>query len=368
HMVFKGTTALLPGMFDQIVEGLGGMTNAATSYDYAHFYVTAAADQGKVVFEPLAELILRAAIPDGEFDRERSVVLEEMRQAEDSPDWLGYEALLALVYPEHPYGRPILGTPETLLERSPEEMRRFHRCHYQPENMTVVIAGQVDQATALGWTSELFQGFPIPEASAPEDCVAEVPAIAPSLPEGQRRYLRLPYLEQARLMMGWRAPGWSDAETTDALDVLAVILASGRTSRLVRELREERQWVYDISCECNVQADSTLFVITAWLDWDRLESVEGKIRDHLEKLQDYPVTDEELRRAKRLLINDHQFSCETPSQLASLYGYYNAMGSVTDALTYPDQVQAVTPELLQKVAGRYLMPHRYCSVILEPEF
>lgn len=371
HMIFKGTERLGPGVFDAVVEGLGATTNAATSYDYAHFYVTASADQGKAAFAPLAELLLNAAIPEDEFDRERSVVLEEIRQAEDNPDWRGYEALLALVYPDHPYGRPILGTPDTLLGRSPTEMRQFHRCHYQPGNMTVAITGQLSQSTALSWISDMFQGFPSPESrpetSLPEGCGGTVPAIAPVLSDGKRRHLQLPYLEQARLMMGWRGPGWADQDATNSLDILAAILTSGRTSRLVRELREERQWVYDIGCECHVQRDSTLFAITAWLELEHLEAVETFIQEQLQRLRDEPVGDLELARAKRLLINDHEFSSETPSQLASLYGYYNTMGTFDDVLTYPQQLQAIAADPLQQVARQYLSPHRYCAVVLEPE-
>ncbi|MEM6501158.1 MAG: pitrilysin family protein [Cyanobacteria bacterium P01_C01_bin.89] len=361
HMIFKGTEALAPGVFDQLVEGVGGSTNAATSYDYAHYYVTVAATQGRTALEPLAELLTAAAIPDEEFDRERSVVLEEIRQAADNPDWLGYEALLGMVYPDHPYGRPILGTPETLLERSPQEMRQFHRCHYQPTNMTVAITGQVNHDTAMSWIDDMFGRFP-----RPEFCPVKVPAIAPTLPRSARQHLKLPYLEQSRLMMGWRCPGWAEQDTTNALDMLAVILGTGRMSRLVRELREERQWVYDIACECDVQTDSTLFVITAWLDMDQVAQVEAFIRNQLRSLGELPVEAIELDRAKRLLINDYQFSGETPSQLAATYGYYSVMGSFEDALTYPQQVQDISADLIQQVADKYLANSHYCSVVLEP--
>ncbi|MEM9771940.1 MAG: pitrilysin family protein [Cyanobacteria bacterium P01_D01_bin.73] len=362
HMIFKGTENLAPGVFDQVVEGVGGSTNAATSYDYAHYYVTVAADQGRTALAPLADLLVGAAIPDEEFSRERSVVLEEIRQAADNPDWLGYEALLAMVYPDHPYGRPILGTPETLMGRSPKEMRQFHRCHYQPKNMTVAIAGQVDRDTAMEWVEEMFGRFPYPES-----CLTKVTAIAPTLPRGDRQHMKLPYLEQARLMMGWRCPGWAEQETTHGLDMLAVILGTGRMSRLVRELREERQWVYDIACECDVQTDSTLFSITAWLDMDQVERVEAFIKEQLQALGDRPVEQAELDRAKRLLINDHQFSGETPSQLAALYGFYNTMGTFDEALTYPKHVQAISTSLIQQVAQEYLANSHYCAVILEPD-
>ncbi|MEM8810421.1 MAG: pitrilysin family protein, partial [Cyanobacteria bacterium P01_G01_bin.38] len=138
HMVFKGTDQLLPGVFDQEIERRGGFTNAATSHDYAHFFITLAADALPDALPYLAELLLRASIPADEFVRERYVVLEEIRQAYDDPDWLGFQALAELLYPDHPYGRPVLGTPDILNQRSPEEMRCFHQAHYQPENMTVV--------------------------------------------------------------------------------------------------------------------------------------------------------------------------------------------------------------------------------------
>ena len=127
HMVFKGTQRLRPGMFDYAIETQGGFSNAATSHDYAHFYMALAAEALPTALPDLAELVLQAAIPDAEFGRERQVVLEEIRQAQDDPDWIAFQALSEQVFPDHAYGRPVLGTAEVLLQRSPAEMRRFHQ-------------------------------------------------------------------------------------------------------------------------------------------------------------------------------------------------------------------------------------------------
>ena len=167
HMIFKGTDQVPPGVFDQIVENWGGVTNAATSHDYAHFFITTAVPYLADTLPYLAELLLNASIPADEFSRERDVVLEEIRQAEDNPDWLGFQALMESVYECHPYGRPVLGTEMHLLNHSPEEMRSFHSSHYQPENMTVVIVGGVDRESALDMVEHSFQQFKAPSCLEP---------------------------------------------------------------------------------------------------------------------------------------------------------------------------------------------------------
>ncbi|MBF2099115.1 MAG: insulinase family protein, partial [Gloeomargaritaceae cyanobacterium C42_A2020_066] len=143
HMVFKGTEATAPGVFDQLIEAHGGITNAATSLDYAHYSVVTAASHWQQPLITLADLLLGAAIPEEEFWRERQVVFEELRQTQDDPDWLAHQTLLEVAYGAHPYCRPILGTPESLTQLHPETLRRFHRHYYQPANMTVVVVGAV---------------------------------------------------------------------------------------------------------------------------------------------------------------------------------------------------------------------------------
>jgi zinc protease len=369
HMIFKGTDRLPPGAFDWAIEAYGGMTNAATSYDYVHYFITTASQHLEATLPYLAELLLNAAIPDQEFGRERDVVLEEIRQAQDNPDWLAFQALSELVYQQHPYGRPILGTEASLMERSPEEMRHFHRTHYQPENMTVVLVGDIPADEAIELISRTFDPFPA-QASCPRyQPKAELP-----ITEIRRQELRLPRVEQARLMLAWLGPG-IDASAADldsqlqvayGLDVLSVLLAEGRTSRLVRELREERNLVQAVSSSFSLQRDSGLFTISAWLEPENLERVEAIICDRLSELASVPVSEAELSRCKRLLCNDYAFSTETPSQLAGLYGYYSLLANPEIATSYPQRIQALQVEDLQQLAQRYLSPYRYAATIVKP--
>lgn len=390
HMIFKGTERLPPGFFDYVIESRGGMANAATSHDYAHYFITTAAGHLQDTLPYLAELLLHASIPEEEFVRERDVVLEEIHQAYDNPDWIAFQALSESIYQRHPYGRPILGTEDVLLSLTPEEMRRFHRSHYQPDNMTIVVVGDVTEAEVWDLINQNFRSFP-----DPLDCPHPEIEAEPPITEIRRQELRLPRLEQARLMMAWVGPGadspgpfpdtcspfWNGffqeacpaapmkgRPLRDAygLDLLSVLLTEGRSSRLVRELREERQLVQAVGTQFSLQRDSSLFTLSAWLDPQHLERVEALICDRLSELMAAPITEAELARCKRLLCNDYAFSTETPSQLAGLYGYYHTIAHVEMATVYPDWIQSIQVEELRDLGSQYLSPYHYAATVLKP--
>ncbi|MGB7084753.1 MAG: pitrilysin family protein, partial [Phormidesmis sp.] len=331
------------------------------SHDYAHFFITVAADTLPQTLPYLAELLLHAAIPADEFVRERQVVLEEILQAQDDPDWLGYQALCAQLYGEHAYGRAVLGTPEVLLDRSPEEMRQFHRAHYQPEQMTVAIAGGIDQTRAVELVQQSFTQFAEP-LWCPQTAEQALP------PQTfQHQTLHLPNLEQSRLTMAWSGPGVSQMETASGLDLLSTLLGGGQTARLVRELREERQLVQEIESSFSLQQGCSLLSLSMWLEAAQISEVETIVGDRIAELAEQPITPAELSRCQRLLLNDYAFSMETPGQIAGLYGYYATIAQPQLATSYPQQVRSLTPAFLQQIASQYLSPERYSAVVLQPE-
>ena len=364
HMVFKGTKRLQPGEFDGAVESRGGVSNAATSHDYAHYYITVAAEAVPETLPYLAELILGAAIPDSEFDAERNVVLEEIRQANDDPDWVGYQALCDLLYGHHAYGRPVLGTPEALKTFSPNTMRQFHGAHYQPENMTVAIAGNISKQRAIALVEETFVQFPLPIDCPPPASQAQ--GQPTNTGQSQRKTLRLPYLEQCRLTLAWTGPGVADLAAAAHMDLISVILGGGRGAQLVQELREEKQLVQDVDVDFSLQRDCGEFSLTLWLEDSNLEKVEKIVQDRLVNLLAQLVQPSELARAQRLLLNDYAFSTETPSQIAGLYGYYATLASSDLAIAYPRHLKAATAEAIQQTAQKYLNPDRYTAVTLKP--
>ncbi|MEJ1931675.1 pitrilysin family protein [Nostoc sp. NIES-2111] len=361
HMIFKGTATLPPGMFDHQIENRGGVSNAATSYDYANYSLTTAAPYLEDTLPHLADLLLNAVIPEDEFERERDVVLEEIRACYDDPDSVGFQCLLESIYQDHPYGRSVLGTEEELMQQSPQAMRCFHRAHYQPENMTVVIAGGIAQQPAWDLVQRSFADF-----AEPLECPKIKQVSKPPIKGVIRQELTLPRIEQARLLMAWVVPGVEQLRTAYGLDLLSVLLAEGRTSRLVRELREELQLVQGVCTNFSLQCESSLFTVSAWLEPENLERVEELILSHLEEIQTNGVSEQEIARTRRLLCNEYAFSTETPNQLTGLYGYYNTIAQAELAVTYPHQIQSFGTQELQQLAKQHLSPQNYAVTILKP--
>ncbi|BAZ16156.1 peptidase M16-like protein [Calothrix sp. NIES-4071] len=374
HMIFKGTSKLPAGVFDYNIENQGGVSNAATSYDYAHYSITSTNSYLHSSFPQLAEMLLNAAIPDDELERERDVVLEEIRSYNDDPDWVGYQHLVQSIYQQHPYGRSILGNEADIEQHSSSKMRCFHRTYYRPENMTVVIVGGIPVAPALELVKKTFKSDSQPSLSNNNkndndndiNCNYHSREFEPFIAGIRRQEINLPRLENARLMMAWTGPGVHQLTTACGLDLLSVLLASGRTSRLVRDLREEQQLVRYICCNFSLQKESSLFTISAILEPEYLEKVEGAIRFHLQDIITNGISEHELRRAQRLLCNDFAFSTETPNQIAGLYGYYNTISNVELAVTYPDQILSFNTQELQKLAQEYLSPNQYAVTTLKP--
>lgn len=361
HMIFKGSPNVMVGEFDWLIESTGGMANAATSYDYAHFYLTTAAAHFEQTLPCLADILLRANIPDEEFIREREVVMEEIHSSYDDPDFMGYQALCQNTYQRHPYRRSILGEPELLLQQTPNQMRCFHRTHYQPENMTIIVVGGIEQERALALVNQNFSDF-----SVRSECPSLKIETEPPVTAIRRQELYLPRMEHARLLMAWICPGSDSLESAIALDLIALILTGGRSSGFIRELREERQLVMDIDCSLSLQRDSSMFSIGALLDIEHMAMVERMICDRLYQLNHNLIPAAEIASAKRQLINDYIFSTETPSQLASVYGFYNIVATAAHSALYPQIISQLEPEQLQAIAQQYLSPEHYAVTVLKP--
>lgn len=366
HMIFKGSERVLPGIFDQAIESQGGMANAATGYDYAHYYLLVASQHFATTLPYLAEILVHAAIPDASFDPERQVVLEEMRQCWDNPDYVAFQQLGELIYTPHGYRRPILGTPETLATFSPSTMRQFHRAYYQPENMTIVIVGDIDCDTTVDLIQQHFSCF-----ASPTTPPTYQPAAVPIIQRHRRQELQLPQVEEARLILSWLTPGWGEDPQTalhlgHCFDMLSVILASGRTSRLVQELLETRGLVYGIDANFSLQRDSGLFSITAWLPEPELGAVEAILHDRLAELAQQPISPTELQRYQRLLCNEAAYSTELSEQLAAVYGYYDLVGQLSAAWEYPQHILSLHPTAIRTAAAAYLQFNQSVVTLVRP--
>lgn len=369
HMIFKGTARLASGEFERQIEQRGAVTNAATSQDYTYYYITTAPQDFATLAPLQIEVVLNAAIPDLAFERERSVVLEEIRRSEDNPRRRTYYRSMEAGFDRLPYRRPVLGPTSVIEQLKPQQMRDFHATWYRPQSITASVVGNlpVEQLIEI-----VAAGFDQAASHTPQTSVCP-PEFPESSPESA--FSRIDHyeyiddsLQQARLNLMWRVPGMADAAQTYALDVLASVLGQGRTARLVRDLREDRGLVSSISVSNMTYIRQGLFYISAQLPVENLETVEAAILEHIRRLHSEPICEAEIQRVRTIVTNRYVFGNETPSDRASLYGYYQSiMGDLTPAFNYPAQIQSLNAEDLQLAAQHYLSPEAYRAVILKPQ-
>lgn len=361
HMVFKGSDRLKAGEFEQQVEARGAIANAATSQDYTHFYFTCAPSDFADLVAFQTDVVLNPTLAAAEFERERRVVLEEIRRAEDNPRRRAYYRMIEAAFDRLPYRRPVLGPYDTIAQMPLADLQAFHRQWYGPNNLVAVVVGDLPEA-------EMIEAV----LAAVGDCPAVPAQRSPLFPEPafeqpQQFVYHDADLHQARLYLVWRVPGLNQLQQTYALDAIASILASGRTSRLVRQLREEQGLVSSISASNSTYRDQGLFAITARLPLENLDTVQAQVLNELQRLQSEPVTIAELDRIRRQVVNRFVFGNERPSDRASLYGYYGALlGSLEPALGYVEEIHALQAEDLQAAVGQYLDPQACASIHIHP--
>ena len=371
HMIFKGTPLLQCGEFERLIEERGAITNAATSQDYTHYYITTAPKDFAKLAPLQVELLLNANLHDSDFERERPVILEEIRRSEDNPRRRVFQHSMALNFEQLPYRRTVLGPTSVIEQLSAAQMRDFHRRWYQPQNMTAVVVGDLPVEQLIETVEQSFeQALANRSQENIEGSFEGVPVSTPEAPF--KSIARVDYtdatLQQARLVLSWRVPGLKQLSETYALDVVASILGQGRTARLVQDLRETRALVNSISTSNITYGEQGVFYISANLAIEQLEAVEIAVLEHIQRLHDQPVSEAELNRIRTQVANRYIFGNETSSDRASMYGYYHAMtGDIENALKYPSAIKMVDAESIQAAVKSYLPVTAYGALRLHPD-
>ncbi len=367
HMIFKGTKRLAKGEFERKIEERGAVTNAATSQDYTHYYVTAA-PQDFVKLAPLQiDIVMNACIPDDAFERERLVVLEEIRRSEDNPQRRTFTKAMETAFENLPYRRPVLGPEAIISQLQVEQMRSFHAENYQPKSITAVAVGNLPEVELIEIIESSFANLERRDAANVE--IQDISFLQPE--PAFTKVVRGEYvdesLQQARLIMLWRVPGLMQLNQTYALDVLSAILGHGRTSRLWRDLREERELVNYISVSNMTNRLQGTFFISAHCTVENLAAVEVAIVEHIRKIQT-EIQEAEISRVRKRVANRFIFANERPSDRANLYGYYQTLvGDLEPAFDFPYHIQAQDGETLMEAAKKYLSTDAYGIVVMKPE-
>ena len=359
HLIFKGTPTRSPGEIDAAIEDLGGSLNAATSYDWAHFYVTVGASDAPAALGVLADAVMHASLRQADMDTERNVILSERARQLASPAARTTEEVGALLFPDHPYGRPLLGTLDSINGMTRSSVLDFYKANYVPGNVTLVLSGNLTPQAAQDMAQKAFGAWQA--APVPADTLASAPALAQTRAEtlgsGQG---------QAYLTLGWQAPAVSDQPDAWVMDVLLSYLGQAGSSKLDTDLRRRQKIVSAISASYLTQRDKGQMTITASFDPTQTEPVRRAILADIAALRAVPLNADEIGAARRSLLASYLFDAQTNSGRANALGFYNTINTYQYDTEYIAHVLSVTPAQVQTVARKYLNPNVYASVTLLP--
>jgi zinc protease len=359
HMLFKGTDSFGPGYIDRVVEGVGGKSNAVTSFDYTTFYLVLPSEATATGIQLLSDMAFRSTFAPEEVAREREVIFEEARIEQDNPRSAIVRQLYALVFAGHPYGRPVLGTRETMMAATGDRLKAFNHRYYTPENMTLVVAGPVDPRAVRAMAERSF-GRPNNPSFKP----TPVPVPRPIGGVVQRQVERPE--QQAHLAMGWQAPK-SDDPAGDAVDLLATILAGTESSRLARRLRDDERLVSSITMSYSALVGGGIVSLRADLEAKDLQRVEQVVLEEIARIQESGPTEEERQLAVTKFESQHAFDTETSEGLAYAYGLAETTWNLQAELHYVERLRKITREQIRDAARRYLSRGDYARLAFVPK-
>jgi zinc protease len=359
HLMFKGTAKHPAGQFSRTVSTIGGQENAFTSTDYTGYFQRTSRDYLPTLMEFEADRMTGLTLSDDEVRPELQVVLEEQntRVANNPGARLG-EQVVAALYLNHPYGRPVIGWRHEIEKLDREDALAFYRRFYTPNNAVVVVAGDVDTAEVKALVEKTYGRI--------EPRAAIGPRVRPKepLPEAARHVtLADPRVAQPSLQRSYLVPSYATAKPgeAEAIDVLAHIVGNGSTSRLYRNLVAEK----------NIATSAGAWYQGSALDLSRFgvyaSPKPGTTLPQLEEAMDAVVaevaqngiTPDELQRAKTRMIADVVYDQDNQSTLARWYGTALTTGMTVESVrTWPDRIRTVTADAVREAARQFLDKRR----------
>ncbi len=359
HMLFKGTGKRQLGEIAGTIEALGGDINAYTSYDNTVYHVTMPSRHFLTGLDIISDAAQNSAFDPQELKKELQVVLEEIRMNEDKPERNLYKTIFNNAYAKHPYKKPVIGFQKTVEGFKREDILKFFKTWYVPNNMTLVIAGDVRPDEVMAEARRLFKDFrksPLPKRIRPLEP-------AQNEPRGEVVFREI---KQTQLGLAFHIPELKHDDTY-ALDVLAGILGGSDSSRLYKRLKIEDASVHDIGAYAMSLKDPGLFFITAVLDAHNAAKAVDAILDEIRRIAEEVPSSEELQRIKINLESDFVYSRETMDGIASKLGYYETYaGDIDYEKKYIEGIRAVSADIVRESAQRYLRGNRASFGVVAP--
>lgn len=360
HMLFKGTTTRPGSRIDQEVQEAGGYMNAYTSFDRTVYHIDVPNTGARVAIDILCDIMQHASLPPDELAKELDVIRREMDMGQDDPGRRSGRRLFETAYTKSPYRNTVIGYLDIFNELKPEDIRGYYTERYAPNNVFYVVTGDIKHDDAVAQ---------IREAYAKTKSRALPPMVLPAEPRqtAAREILEEAAIELGHVHIAWHIP---DVRHPDVpiLDVLAVLLGSGRSSRFYQEVREKQGLVHYADAWTYNPGNPGLFGISAMVDADKFTAARDALFVELDKLKNAPVADAELQKAVKQFVSATLSARKTmQGQAQDLGGNWLAAGDLNFSQRYLAAVQRITPADLQRVARQYLTPENRTLYALLPE-
>jgi zinc protease len=362
HLMFSGTRSRPMGEFDRLIEQTGGDSNAATWVDWTYYRDSVPARDLPVVIDLESDRMANLALEAEVLESEREVVANErMQRVDDEVEGFADEELNRLAFTVHPYGWPTIGWMEDIRSMALPEVLRFYRTYYAPNNATLVVVGDIDEARLLELVEKRYGGI------APAELPAE--RKAPEPPQrGERRQRFAKPTPAPRVLWGYRAvaqdhPDWA------ALAFVSALLSTGPSSRLYRRLVVEREIALAVDCDVAPVRDPGLFRITAQLTRDHQpETAEAEMEAVIGELGARRIDEAEMEKVRSAVETDHWSELESMDGRAEAFGHYQTtLGDFRELFAVADRLARVTPDDVQRAVQTYLVAQGRTAIVIDPE-
>jgi zinc protease len=363
HIFFKGTERYPQGEMDRRVKAMGGYNNAATSYEFTHYYIVAPKWHLAPAIDLLVDALLRPDIRAEDVERERQIIREEIRRRDDNPGARLFTLLQEEMFGGSAYALPILGREASLENIGAPELEAYHRTYYGLSSLTAVVVGDVEADRV-----ERLLGESIERAGGGRPGGAGLREIdVPGLRRVRDRFEDKD-INQVYAAVGFHTPGMREPERLPALEVAATILGGGKSSRLYKRLLEREELVSSISAWHMEMRRSGVFGIDTVFRLGRDREVNRCLFDEIGRFAEEGPSEDELHRARVMLETGFLFENETNAALSGTLGYYEVeFGSAEAAVHYREAIGAVCADDVRSVMKEYVDGHPFSRVVIGPE-
>ena len=360
HLLFKGTRRRSPRDISVAIEGRGGYLNAFTSEEHTCYYARVGFDHLNEALDVLSDMYLNSRFAAAEIVKERQVITEEIMMYRDQPRHAVQEMLTELLWEDHPLGRPVIGSTETLQRMNHRAFRDFVGRRYVAANTVVALAGQVDHDACVQAVQGLMKKLPAGRAAG------GAKRVTPGVRQ-KRAAFEAREIEQTHLALGIRLFGYLD-ERRHPMRILSAVLGENMSSRLFQIVREKHGLAYSVHSSLHLFRDSGALVVSAGLDRKRKAQALKLIVGELERLKKKAVGAAELRRAKDYAIGQMRLGLEsTTHQMMWIGDNFISRGRFMPPEQTIRKLAAVTAEDVRKLAGATLRRSHASLAIISPD-